>query len=326
MNTPTLHDDRVEKMRMSVMHRVDQDVTRRGRRARTTIGLVAASVVVVGIGGYAVGTLGSDEQRVSAVPDRSAKGQSSTDQSAPGVAKLDSAPDLSSAPKRERSSGAAPERQVVTTGSVSVTVPRPRETVQQLSTWVESIGGRVDDRTESGNGDDASASVTVRVPSSKVTATIDQLRTYGRVDDVRMQNTDVTSQARDLDARIDALRLSIDRLTAILAGASSSRDVVQAERALTDRQEQLESLQAERKGLAEQVSLSTVTITLSQRATADSVEPGGFTGGLRDGWNGLVATVNRGVEVVGVLLPWAAIAAVVLLFVRLARRRRRDWN
>jgi hypothetical protein len=141
-----------------------------------------------------------------------------------------------------------------------------------------------------------------------------------------MQNTDVTSQARDLDARIDALRLSIDRLTAILAGASSSRDVVQAERALTDRQEQLESLQAERKGLAEQVSLSTVTITLSQRATADSVEPGGFTGGLRDGWNGLVATVNRGVEVVGVLLPWAAIAAVVLLFVRLARRRRRDWN
>jgi hypothetical protein len=322
MSTPTLDDDRVAKMRMTVMHRVDQDVTRRGRRARTTIGLAAASVIVVGLGGYAVESL-SSAQQISSVPDQSSGGAAAPrDAAEPDVSRLEGAPEDGGSLKTEQ--GAAPDadRQVVTTGSVSVTVKRPRTTVQQLSTWVESIGGRVDDRSESGTGDDASASVTVRVPSSKVTATIDQLRTYGTVDDVSLQNTDVTAEARDLDARIDALRLSIERLTAILRDATSSRDVIQAEGALTDRQKQLESLEAERKGIADQVSLSTVTITLSQRATADSVEPGGFTGGLRDGWNGLVGTVNRGVEVVGVLLPWAAIAAVVLLGWRLVRRRR----
>ncbi|MET0822093.1 MAG: DUF4349 domain-containing protein, partial [Aeromicrobium sp.] len=324
MSTPTLHDDRVEKMRMSVMHRVDQDVTRRGRRARTALGMAAASVVVVGLGGYGIGQLSSDRNQTSGISDQSSSGGAASDAAAPD-AELDAAPDGAGSLQNERMSKPDADRQVVTTGSVSVTVTRPRETVQQLSTWVESIGGRVDERSENGSGDDASASVTVRVPSSKVTATVAQLRSYGRVDDVSLQNTDVTAQTTDLDARVDALQVSIDRLTAILAGATSSKDVIAAERALTQRQEQLESLQAQRKGLTDQVSLSTLTISLSQRATADSVEPGGFIGGLRDGWNGLVSTVNAVVEVAGVLLPWAAVAAAVLLVVQVVRRRR-GWN
>ena len=307
MSTPTLHDDRVQKMRMSVMHRVDQDVSRRGRRVRAAIGLAAAGVVVVGLGGYAVNVLQSDQQSVSASSYDSSGGSDAGFRAAD-----EAAPDAA--------------REVITTGTVSVTVDRPRAAAQQLSTWVETIGGRVDERSESGRGDDSTASVTVRVPSARVAATIDRLRTYGTVDDVSLQNTDVTSQARDLDARIDALQLSIDRLTAILAGTTSSGDVIKAEKALTQRQEQLESLQAQRKGITDQVSLSTVTVTLSQQPTAGSVEPGGFTGGLRDGWNALVSTVNAVVGIAGLLLPWALIAAVVALGWRLIARRRRNLS
>ena len=326
MSIPTLHDDRVEKMRMSVMHRVDQDVTRRGRRVRTTLGLAAASVVVVGLGGYGVGLLASDQQQISGTSDSSsAGGAADSSEAAAPDGRLSAAPEDLGSLKNEHTAAPDADRQVVTTGSVSVTVTRPRETVQQLSSWVESVGGRVDERTESGSGDDASASVTVRVPSSKVTATVAQLRSYGRVDDVSLQNTDVTAQTTDLDARVDALQVSIERLTAILAGATSSKDVIAAERALTQRQEQLESLQAQRKGITDQVSLSTVTVTLSQQPTAGSVEPGGFTGGLRDGWNALVSTVNRVVEVAGVLLPWAAIAVILAVVLRLIARRR-DWS
>ncbi len=319
MSTPTLHDDRVQKMRMSVMHRVDQDVTRRGRRVRAAVGLAAASVVVVGLGGYTLNALQSDEQNVYATSGSSGGSDA-------GSRATDEAPAPQGDTRYRAEEKAAPDadREVITTGTVSVTVDRPRATAQQLSTWVETIGGRVDERSENGRGDDSTASVTVRVPSTRVTATIDRLRTYGAVDDVSLQNTDVTSQARDLDARIDALQLSIDRLTSILAGTTSSGDVIKAEKALTQRQEQLESLQAQRKGIADQVSLSTVTVTLSQQPTASSVEPGGFTGGLRDGWNALVSTVNHVVEVAGVLLPWALIAVVVAPGWRLVARRRRD--
>ena len=75
MSTPTLHDDRVEKMRMSVMHRVDQDVTRRGRRARTAVGLSVAGVLVVGLGGYAVSSL--DGTKVSEICADSAQSDDS---------------------------------------------------------------------------------------------------------------------------------------------------------------------------------------------------------------------------------------------------------
>ena len=320
MTTPTLHDDRIDKMRMSVMHRIEQDVTRRGRRARTVIGLSAASVLVVGLGGYALSTV-DGRSEVGGGADSTSAGSRAE---APAAVPEDTAPDGNLATGKQVAPDA--DRQVITTGTISVTVGEPRTTAQQLSTWVESIGGRVDDRSENGSGDDASAAVTVRVPSNQVTATVDRLKTYGTVDDVSLQNSDVTAQAKDLDARIDALQLSIDRLTSIMAGAGSSKEVLQAEEALTQRQEQLESLEAQRKGIADQVSLSTLSISLSQQPTAGSVEPGGFTGGLRDGWNGLVSTVNRVVEIAGVLLPWVVLAGVVLLGIRLVGRRRGSWS
>jgi len=315
MSTPTLHDDRVDKMRMSVMHRIDQDVTRRGRRMRNVIGLTAASVLVVGLGGYAISSSGGGRD-VSGTGESASAGSIAADAPAPAQ--------LENGESGDTAKEIAPDadRQVITTGTVRVTVARPSTTAQRLSAWVESVGGRIDDRSENGSGDEASASLTIRVPSDQVTATIDRLKTYGTVDDVSLQNTDVTAQAKDLDARIDALQLSIDRLSAIMAGAGSSKEVLQAEEALTQRQEQLESLQAQRKGMADQVSLSTLSIDLSPMATASSVEPGGFTGGLRAGWNGLVTTVNSIVEVAGVLLPWVALAFLLVLAVQLVRRRR----
>lgn len=314
MSAPTLDDDQIDTMRRSVMHRIDQDVTRRGRRARRALGLVAAGVLVLGTGTLGLGLLDVRSGGSSSQADRSVMGGAgAADAPAPEGGDL----------ATTRETAPAADRQVVTTGTITVTVADPRAVAQQVSSWVESVGGRIDDRAESGRGDDASASVTVRVPSARVTATIEQLGTYGTVDDVTVGNSDVTAQATDLDARIAALRLSIDRLGSIMAGAGSSQEVIRAEEALTQRQEQLESLQAQRKAIADQVSLSTLSITLSQRTGASSVEPGGFAGGLRDGWNGLVSTVNRVVEVAGILLPWAAAAGVVLAVTRLIGRLRR---
>lgn len=316
MTIPKLHDDRVDKMRQNVLHRVD-DIQRRGKRARTTVGLAAASVLVVGFGGYVLNVVdgGSSTSEISTsdapatTKDESADSGAAEDRS--GLNDLKQVPDA--------------DRQVVTTGDVSVTVERPHVTAQRLSIWIESVGGRVDNRSETGSGEDASASVTVRVPSDQVTATITKLEAYGKVDQVSVQNSDVTAGVQDLEARIGALELSISRLEKLMADAGSSAELIKAEAALTQRQEQLESLQAQRKSLADQVSLSTLTIGLAQRGQVDSVEPGGFNGGLRDGWNALISAVNAVVELAGRLLPWAAIVVAMLGVVRLVRRRR-SWN
>ncbi|MEV7395496.1 DUF4349 domain-containing protein [Aeromicrobium sp. NPDC092404] len=330
MNTPTLDDDRIASMRSSVMNTVDRDIARRGRRVRRTAGLAAASVLVVGLGSVGlsaldgVGTSGSDSAGSSpekVTSDQVEKPSESGDENASSRNSVEGGGDAS----LSKSEAPDADREVITTGEITVSVKDPRVVAQKISAYAESIGGRVDSRTENGNGDDASAYVTVRVPSTKVTATIERLKTYGTVDNVSLQNDDVTAQAKDLDARIDALRLSIGRLEKIMADADTSSQLIKAENALTKRQEQLESLEAQRKQIADQVSLSTLSIDLSQTSRPDSVEPGGFKGGLTDGWNALVSTVNNVVEVAGALLPWAAIILGLYGVFRLLRRRR-GWN
>ena len=213
------------------------------------------------------------------------------------------------------------EREVITTGSVDVTVDDPRDVAERFAAWVEAASGRVDGRTESKDDEGrASASLTVRVPSDQMSKALAELATYGDVGTVDVQNEDVTAQGQDLDARIKALEISIDRLEKILADAGSSAEVVRAENALTQRQEQLESLQAQRKALTDQVTLSTLHVELVQKGSASSVSPGGFQGGLTKGWDALVDTVNGIVSLAGVLLPWLAVALVVWILWRVARR------
>ena len=305
MTTPELDERRIQAMRSSIMQAVDADVARRGRRTRRGLGALAAACLVVVIGGVGFSTL-------TAPGDDSAKSD---------VAGQATADDAGGDAALQEEVAPADAREVITTGSVDVTVDDPSDVAERLAAWVEAASGRVDERggTDADEGH-ASAYLTVRLPSTQVSKAITQLGTYGDVGTVDIQNNDVTAQGQDLDARIKALEISIDRLQKILAGADSSAEVVRAEDALTQRQEQLESLQAQRKSLSDQVALSTLHVQLEQEGSASSVSPGGFKGGLTKGWDAMVDTVNGIVSLAGVLLPWIAVALVVWVFWRVARR------
>ena len=314
MTTPELDERRIDAMRSSIMNTVDADVVRRGRRARRGLGALAAACFVVVIGGVGFSQLVNPNV---ASDDATSGGRTATE---PGTAG-DSALQDSTANKAAPEVAPRDVREVITTGSVDVTVEDPRDVAERFTAWVESKSGRVDGRTESKDDEGrAAASLTVRVPSDQMSKALTQLATYGDVGTVDVQNEDVTAQGQDLDARIKALEISIDRLEKILADAGSSAEVIRAETALTQRQEQLESLQAQRKSLTEQVTLSTLHVELVQKGSASSVSPGGFQGGLIKGWDALVDTVNGIVSLAGVLVPWFAVALVGWVLWRVARR------
>jgi hypothetical protein len=219
-------------------------------------------------------------------------------------------------------------RQVITTGSVQLTVDDPRKAASAVVALVEGEGGRVDARREqaAAEGTDASAQLTVRIPSDDLTSTLTKLEDIGRVDQVNLSAQDVTGTAEDLDARIRALKLSVARMEDLLSRATSNADLIAAENALTERQANLESLQSQRARLAEQVALSTLDITLTTPGNAPEPTTHGFLGGVAAGWDALVAMLSALVLVVGVLLPWLAFAGVIVLVVvaslRWVRRRR----
>lgn len=219
-------------------------------------------------------------------------------------------------------------RLVVQTGSVWVEADDPLAAARELATYVERSGGRVDSRSESAASanDVATASLTVRVPAAKVSATIDELGKLGRVSNVDLRVEDVTDAAQDLDARIHALELSVARMEALMTSATTTKDLLDAESALSSRQGDLESLRSQRARLQGQVSLSTIDVTVSGPGTlpVETAESSGtFLSGLEAGWDALVSTISVTMVVLGAVLPWLVVVGLLGLVVLAVRRWRR---
>ena len=222
---------------------------------------------------------------------------------------------------------ATADRDVVSTGTVSLTVEKPTDAATRAVRIVETAGGRVDDRTEHAatKGDHGSASLTLRIPSAVLTETLASIRTLGKVENVSVSARDVTAEHTDLDARVTALRASVDRLVELMSRSASTADLITIESALSQRQSDLESLEAQQSALGNQIALATITLQLGSVAPAPPAPaPADFLSGLTTGWNALVTFITGVIVVVGVLLPWvlppAIVAGVVVL---LLRRRRR---
>ncbi|MBD7949095.1 MULTISPECIES: DUF4349 domain-containing protein [Oerskovia] len=211
------------------------------------------------------------------------------------------------------------DREVITTGDLTVVAPDPRAAVQAISELVETAGGRVESRAEhAGEDGQAFGSLTVRVPAVKVTATVDALDGIGEVQDVTLDAQDVTATAIDLDARIQALGTSVARLQTLMGEAATTADLLAAEKELTARQAELESLQSQRSSLTDRVDMSTLTIQVLSQDPEVTIRPAGFLGGLAAGWAALLVALNALVVAVGALLPWLVSAMLVLLVVRAA--------
>ncbi len=220
------------------------------------------------------------------------------------------------------------DRQVVVTGQVDVSVTDPLAAASKVAALVEQVGGHIQERQEQAarDGNDGSASLVARIPADRVSSTLDRLGDIGEVVASSLSSTEVTAQARDLDARIRALQISIGRLEDLLKRSGSVADVVSAEQVLTDRQSQLEQLQSQRASLAEQVALSTITIQLWADGTVPSEPPTGFLSGLASGWHGLLVTGRAVLTLLGVLLPWLVVAGLLIAAALPLQRRLKRRN
>ena len=278
--------------------------------------IAAVAISLAGCTGTQFGTTTVDEQSDSQPPQSESLSAPQSD-------------DLRLAEGAVGDAGAViqPDRSVVTTGSMTVTADEPLDAATEAVRIVEAAEGRVDARTETApqQGDRGSATLTVRVPSSSLTATIDKLKTLGKTESVALSSVDVTTQVQDLDARISALRASVDRLTALLSTATDTETLIKLETAISERQGNLESLEAQQRYLADQVSLSTLELSLISVADAPVDNPDTFWSGLLAGWAAFTGFLGFLLVAAGVLLPWIVLAAIAagitLLIVRRRRRR-----
>lgn len=217
------------------------------------------------------------------------------------------------------------DREVITTGSLTLVVEDALGAVEDVVALVGETGGRVDERSQQAGSenDPARAWLTLRVPAGELDPLVAELEEVGDVSEVSISAEDVTGEARDLDARISALEASTERLIGLMAEADSSEALLAAESALSERQADLEALQSQRNRLSDQVAMSTLRVSIVSDEEAPS-ESTGFVGGMQSGWNALVDFLAGLLVGLGTALPWLVVLAVpVLAVVWLWRRRRR---
>jgi len=228
----------------------------------------------------------------------------------------------------DRTSDSQEPQYVITEGYMTVVVDEPTLASPAVTEIVRRAGGYVESRSEQAptDGRAGRASLVLRIPATALDATLAEIEELGELSTRETSATDVTLAVTDLDARMEALETSIDRLLAMLADAQRTEDLITIERTLQERQGELESLRAQRTVLGNRVSLATIEVTLTTDPPPPTVGPGGFWPGVLAGWNALVDTLRGAAVVIGILLPWAIffglLTVAVVQIVRQFRRRR----
>ncbi len=222
------------------------------------------------------------------------------------------APDTG-APVESTGGKAAYDQSVITTASAFLTGDDPVALSHEVETRVTTAGGRIDGRsvTSDEEGTTTWVSLTVRVPAEKLDGFLSTLDEVGTVENLNEYSQDVTLIVTDYEARIGSLQASIARLEQLLGGANKTSDLIEIETALSDRQGQLESLQAEMRYYSDQIDMSTVQIDIGLPASATDPAPDDFWSGIVAGWNGVIAFFGGIVILLGVLVPWLPVVALV---------------
>lgn len=215
------------------------------------------------------------------------------------------------------------ESQVITTGSATVRAQEPADAADKFMVQVREEGGRIASSETSMRDEEPRASVTARVPAEKYQTVVDALDDYGEVLAHSTQATDVGQEKVDLEARSQALRASIDRLTGLMGSAESVEDLLAAEEMMTQRQSELDSLTGQLDYLNDQVSMSTLSVTFTP-----DVETYRSPNVFQRAWDAFTSSLEATLIVFMGLLPWllilGAVAAVVWALIRRRRRRGPD--
>ncbi|MFK3679324.1 DUF4349 domain-containing protein [Microbacterium sp. NPDC090218] len=307
----------------------------RRRRWLTGGGIAAAFVIGVLVTPPILGALGGSGSVTAEGLSMSGSGGMDSSSSSPDRMAQSAPETLLGGVSDTAVAGDDADREIIATAQATVQVQSIPDAATAIAALAEEHGGYVesteigksvaiDGTTAPAPADSAYGWISIRVPSTDLTDVITALGDAGEVLSSSTSKQDVTSVSIDLQARVDSTRASVERLTELMSQSGSVSELIEAEVALTDRQAQLESYEQQLEALQDQVAMSSLQVQLTRETTPTSADPAGFTDGLLAGWNGLVVSLNALVIAVGFILPWLAIAGIVVVIVRLVRRARRN--
>jgi len=172
---------------------------------------------------------------------------------------------------------------VVRNGSFSLEVADVEASLTKLTGVVKSQGGYVSGSYRYTDASTPYLTVTFRVPAASFDAAVLALREEGTLLSEQISTYEVTMQLVDLEARLRNLRASETALLELMTQATTVSDVLAVQTQLTVVRSDIESYEAQRAALADQVAMTTISVTISPIGSSIGDAARGFDFGREEG-------------------------------------------
>jgi hypothetical protein len=220
----------------------------------------------------------------------------------------------------------AAERLIIRTGNISMVVEdtlAAQATIEGMVAGMAGEGAFVVSIDEYGGteGNQPQIMMSIRVPAARFDQAMDRLAELAvTVTSSNESSQDVTEEYVDLEARLESLEAARQRLLEIMQEARVTKDLLEAEQQLTQREVEIESIKGRMQYLEQSARLSSIWIELQPYILSQPVS---------DQWRP-AETVRRAVETLVdglqgfgdfliffaiAILPWLVVIALVFLFI-----------
>ena len=198
------------------------------------------------------------------------------------------------------------DRNLILTAKIDMRTKDPWATSDRAQAIASGLGGDVLNLSQSGTADTRSASLTIRVPSSRFGDALQQLKSLeGEIQTSGVTAQDVTDQFVDLQARLTAKQAEEQRYIAILNRANTIDEILKVDASLGSVRTQIEQLTAQINSIKQRTDYSTISMSISTL----SVLPGDTTSKAWDPSK----TVGRAIAALGAMMQVFADVVIWLI-------------
>jgi hypothetical protein len=229
---------------------------------------------------------------------------------------------------------AAARQKMVYKADIHLTVNDYKQVRAKLEQMAEACKGVLVSASEEHNRDEQAGDFTYRIPQSMFSAFLDRVRTLPALEppNMQIQGNDVSEEMVDLDARLKAKQATEARLLDLMKQAKEANDLIAIANRLDEVQSEIEQIKGRIQYLNNQVDYSTVTLHLIQHAVSPATAKKPLLQQMKVAFISSIAKIKGVAEeglillsgILPVLLLSGAAAAVVLAFVRVRRRNKKE--
>ncbi len=207
------------------------------------------------------------------------------------------------------------ERKIIYTSNFSIQTKEFNKSVKDLKALCEQYGAWFESSNSYGteSAGNRSAYYTIRVPVSNYKAFVAKQDELGIVVSSSENNSDVTEQYTDYEARLASAELREERVLKILDNANMLDDVLALERELADIRYEIESITGRLRKYDSLVSYSTVSVSINEVTTIVPQKPTTLTFGerLQKGFSSGITAFVDGIQDFIVFISYNFISIII---------------